>query len=70
MKFITHCKFPKGGGVDYQAFQREELHRFSVIRLSDSKQAFADRRPRRDSKYWIYEYLVWDNRENCAAQSL
>ena len=67
MKFITHNKYTKNGGVDYAAFRREELARFSVTRLKDGKEAFANRRIRRDSKYWNSDYMVWDLRENCLA---
>lgn len=65
MRFQYHNKYPKNGGVDYQAFQREELHKYSVTRFSDGKVAFTDRRPRRDSKYYNYNYLIWDLKENC-----
>ena len=65
MKFINHSRHTKNyGGVDYAAYQREELHKYQVIRLSDSKSAFVNRMPRRDSKYRGHDYIIWDLRDN------
>ena len=51
----------------YQAAQLKELFKYSITRLSDGKEVYVDRRPRRGSKWWGFEYLVWDNKNNCRA---
>lgn len=44
-----------------------ENSRFEIIRHSDGKVAFANRRPRSDSKVWSHDFLVWDLENNCKA---
>lgn len=39
-----------------------ELYRYTVVRLSDNKEIFVDRKPRLDLSR--IKYMVWDNREN------
>lgn len=68
MKFITNIPFPKNGGVNYQALSRQQESAYSVTRLSDGKEAFTARRPRRDSKVWNKAgFMVWDLKNNCPA---
>ena len=37
-------------------------HKYSITRLKDGKQAFANRKTK---QYMTYEYVVWNNKENC-----
>lgn len=43
---------------------RSELYRFTVIRLSDSRERFTDRRPRPEI-FRSLDFMVWNNRDNC-----
>lgn len=37
-----------------------ENSRFEILRYSDYKVAFSDRKPRKDWKGWAGGYMVWD----------
>ena len=41
-----------------------ENRRFETCRLEDGQVAFSDRKPRKDSKFWNHNYIVWDLVEN------
>lgn len=41
-----------------------EGNRFAITRLEDRAMYFTNRKPRKDSRVWGHEYLVWDNRFN------
>ena len=40
-------------------------YKYSIFRYSDGAEAFTDRMPRRDSKYWDKgTYMIWDVKAN------
>ena len=41
-----------------------ENRRFETCRLDDGCVAFSNKKPRKDSKYWNLNYIVWDLVEN------
>ena len=45
-----------------------ENRRFETCRLNDGQVAFSDRKPRKGSKYWTDNYIVWDLVENRLAR--
>ena len=63
MKFKT---YPKTFGHNEATLLRENS-KYVVCRFVDGAEAFVDRRPRKDSKVWDYNYLVWDIKNNCKA---
>ena len=67
-RFISHSTTTTHDMPDNSARQREEIYRFQIIRLSDNKSAFSNRRPRKGSKFWDdSKFLVWDLQDNCYA---
>lgn len=64
MKFVQN-----NSNVTYAnplTLQREQFH-FEIHRFSDKKVAFTNRRPRKGSKFWSLDFLVWNLKENCQA---
>ena len=58
--FIRHSK----NSINERAIL-ERNYSYSVWRSSDGKEAFTDRLPRWNSKYWTpFAYLVWNNKNN------
>jgi len=42
----------------------DQLSHYTVTRLEDGKVYRTNRRPRKDSKVWGFQFLVWDNERN------
>lgn len=61
MKFRTDDKNPTFSG---RLTLARENSRFEITRHSDGKVAFAKRLPRKDSKFWTADFLVWDLESN------
>lgn len=61
-KFI---KWPHVSGVDYQRAQIEESHRYHIVNINNNKEAYSNRKPRRDSKFFSFNFMVWDSERNC-----
>lgn len=58
--FLRHSK----NSINERAIL-ERNYSYSVWRSEDGKEAFMDRLPKWNSKYWVeFEYLVWDNKNN------
>lgn len=47
-----------------------ENSRYEIIDLENDTVSFRLRLPRSDSKYWKFEYMVWDLERNCPACSV
>lgn len=51
-------------GIDYAKCQREENAKYTITRLSDGAVSYRDRLPRCDSKFWSYNFMIWDQEAN------
>lgn len=41
-----------------------EAYKYEIMSVGNNLSAFSDRRPRRDSKYASYKFVVWDLARN------
>lgn len=65
MKFVDTTGMPKVGGNSIKS--RDESARFCIMEVDSNRMRWTDRKPRRDSKYWGFGFVVWDNENNCKA---
>ena len=44
-----------------------ENHKYEVVDLVNNKVAFSNRMPRKDSKFFNFNFLIWNLKENTVA---
>ena len=45
-----------------------ENYKYEVVDLLNNKVAFSNRMPRKDSKFFNFNFLIWNLKENALAQ--